>query len=153
MFPNHSNTFSTTLSGSFISGDFHSGEVGGSGGERSKANIKGEKKGNFCKNIVPVEIKTILNHREDEGSLMVHGIQVGLVCVVAQIRDVLSGSDADSTTRTFLLEDDSGRLEAVQYLQEESVLPVLNTWAKIIGKNSEVLIKLSNLPLSVPQGP
>ena len=82
-----------------------------------------------------MEIKTILNHREDEGSLMVHGIQVGLVCVVAQIRDVLSGSDADSTTRTFLLEDDSGRLEAVQYLQEESVLPVLNTWAKIIGKS------------------
>merc|ERR1712241_1153763 len=56
---------------------------------------------------------------------------------VAQIREVLTDGQADSGTITFLLDDDTGGpIEAVQYLQDETappVLPVRNTWAKIIG--------------------
>ena len=144
MFPTQSNAFSTSLSGSYdrSSGDFHAGGTGGSGGGRTQAqaNSRGGKKGNFCKNIVPVEVKTILNHRESEGPLLVHGIEVGLVCLVAQIRDVVRGGETDSNTLTFLLEDDTGSLEAVQYLQDDAppVVPVRNTWAKIIGKSYKV---------------
>ena len=67
---------------------------------------------------------------------MVHGIEVGLVTLVAQIRDVaLTDVQTGSNTVTFLLDDDTGSIEAVQYLQDDvpPVLPVRNTWAKIVG--------------------
>ena len=134
MFPNPSNVFSTSLSRSDHSGDFQSA------GGRTQG--RGGKKGNF-KNVVPVDIKTILYHREDDGPLMVHGIQVGLVTLVAQIRDVaLTDVQTGSNTVTFLLDDDTGSIEAVQYLQDDvpPVLPVRNTWAKIVGKCLPLLI-------------
>ena len=137
MFPNQSNAFSTSLSRSVNSGDFQSGAEGPAGG-RTQANSRGGKRGNFPKNVVPVDIKTILHHREDDGPLMVHGIEVGLVSLVAQIRDVFTDdAQSDSRSVTFVLDDDTGSIQAVQYLQDETppVVPVRNTWAKIIGIN------------------
>ena len=150
--PNQSNAFSTSLS--FNSGDFSAGGPGGaSAGGKTQANNRGGKRGNF-KNVVPVDIKTILHHREDDGPLMVHGIEVGLVSLVAQIRDVFTDGQADSDTVTFKLDDDTGNIEAVQYLQDGAppVVPVRNTWVKIIGKFYMLFkIKIS-LSLSVSQG-
>ena len=143
MFPQQSNSFSTSLSRSFNKGDFQTGGAGGSGGGRTQTNSRGGKRGNFFKNVVPVAIKTILLHREDEGPLVVHGVEVGLVCLVAQVRQVMQGGETDSNSLTFLLDDETGRLEAVQYLQDETppVAPVRNTWAKIIGEIYKVPIK------------
>ena len=134
MFPNQSNVFSTSLSRSDNNGDFQSA------GGRPQASGRG---GKSFKNVVHVDIKTILYHREDDGPLMVHGIEVGLVTLVAQIRDVaLTDVQTGSNTVTFLLDDDTGSIEAVQYLQDDvpPVLPVRNTWAKIVGKCLPLLI-------------
>ena len=140
MFPNHSNTFSTSLSHSFNSGDF---SAGASAGGKTQANSRGEKRGIF-KNVVPVDIKTILQHREDDGPLMIHGIEVGLVSLVAQIRDVFTDDQDDSNTLTFKLDDDTGNIEGVQYLQDEvpPVVPLRNTWVKIIGKFYKLIFKV-----------
>ena len=145
MFPNQSNAFSTSLSRSVNSGDFQSGAEGPAGG-RTQANSRGGKRGNFPKNVVPVDIKTILHHREDDGPLMVHGIEVGLVSLVAQIRDVFTDdAQSDSRSVTFVLDDDTGSIQAVQYLQDETppVVPVRNTWAKIIGINVTTNVNFS----------
>ena len=142
MFPHQSNAFSTSLSRSVNSGDFSAGAEA-SGGGRTQANSRGGKRGNF-KNVVPVDIKTTLQHREEEGPLTVHGIEVSMVSLVAQIREVLTDGQADSGTITFLLDDDTGGpIEAVQYLQDETarpVVPLRNTWAKIIGKSYKLFL-------------
>ena len=87
----------------------------------------------MCKNIVPVQIHTLTSYRKDDGPLMVHGIEVSMVKLVAQLRQMDTGNLPQSLS--FTLDDDTGRVEAIQYLTEEEdvSLPANNTMIQVIG--------------------
>jgi len=66
------------------------------------------------RNIVSVEVATLLNHR-GEGALYVHGMEVGMVKVVGQVRNV----DLRESSIAYQVEDRTGRIEVVQWHQED----------------------------------
>jgi len=68
------------------------------------------------RNIVSVEVATLLNHR-GEGALYVHGMEVGMVKVVGQVRNV----DLRESSIAYQVEDRTGRIEVVQWHQEDEV--------------------------------
>jgi len=69
-------------------------------------------------NIVSVEISTLLKHR-NEGALYVHGMEVGMVKVLGQVRSV----DMRESSTAYQVEDRTGRIEVVQWHQEEGEAP------------------------------
>jgi len=64
------------------------------------------------RNIVSVEVATLLKHR-GEGALYVHGMEVGMVKVVGQVRNV----DLRESSTAYQVEDRTGRIEVVQWHQ------------------------------------
>ena len=128
----NTNFYSQNYTTSLPNGDFFSG-----GGEMEpvKAESRGGRKerGNMCKNIVPVQIHTLTSYRKDDGPLMVHGIEVSMVKLVAQLRQMDTANLPQSLSYT--LDDDTGRVEAIQYLTEEEdvSLPANNTMIQVIG--------------------
>ena len=129
----NTNFYSQNYTTSLPNGDFFSG-----GGEMEpvKAESRGgrRERGNMCKNIVPVQIHTLTSYRKDDGPLMVHGIEVSMVKLVAQLRQMDTANLPQSLS--FTLDDDTGRVEAIQYLTEEEdvSLPANNTMIQVIGK-------------------
>lgn len=72
------------------------------------------------RNIVSVEVATLLNHR-GEGALYVHGMEVGMVKVVGQVRNV----DLRESSIAYQVEDRTGRIEVVQWNQGDETLKPL----------------------------
>jgi len=64
------------------------------------------------RNIVSVEVATLLQHR-GEGALYVHGMEVGMIKVVGQVRNV----DLRESSTAYQVEDRTGRIEVVQWHQ------------------------------------
>ena len=138
-------SFPTTLpNGDFLGGEGDPGTGRPQGGRAKRG-------GSSTKNIVPVEIAQLNNYREDNGPLMIHGIevslllyqsqvslfqysQVSLVKLVSQLRGVDQSNMPESLS--FTLDDNSGRIEGIQYLtgDEDVAIPVQNSWVSIIGK-------------------
>ena len=80
------------------------------------------------KNIMPVSVRMLMQHHEEDGALQVSGVEVGLVVLVVQIRQVVKGDMSIS----YMVEDDTGRMEAVHYHDESTVPALRNTFVKII---------------------
>jgi len=68
------------------------------------------------RNIVSVEVATLLKHR-GEGALYVHGMEVGMIKVVGQVRNV----DLRESSTAYQVEDRTGRIEVVQWHQGDEV--------------------------------
>lgn len=77
------------------------GSSGGAGKKRSQ-------------NIVPVQISEIINSRED--NFQVEGIDVGMVIIVGKVINV----ETTATKTTLVVEDDSGSIEVVQWIDEDA---------------------------------
>ena len=129
MFPSHTNQLSQipstsppyTGGGSLGQGDSERFDGGGNGARR-----------NFTKNLVPVNVRLLLQHHDHDQPLIVNGQKVGLVSLVGQVRQISQGN----LSYSYLVEDDSGRIEAVHYIDDEDGSPptvVPNTFVKIIG--------------------
>ena len=84
---------------------------------------------NQTKNLMPVSARMILQHHEEEGPLQVCGVEVGMVVMVVQIRQVVKGD----TSISYMVEDDTGRMEAVHYHDERTIPAMKNTFVKIVG--------------------
>ena len=80
------------------------------------------------KNVMPVSARMILQHHEEEGPLQVCGVEVGMVVMVVQIRQVVKGD----TSISYMVEDDTGRMEAVHYHDERTIPAIKNTFVKIV---------------------
>lgn len=102
-----------------------SGEEAGDwrGGTRSKQS----------RNLVPVEVRVLLQHREEDGPLHVHGLEVGLVELVGQVRSV----EVRETSTSYLVEDHTGRIEVVHWHQEDDPSrpqsAVRDTMVRVVG--------------------
>jgi len=77
---------------------------GSSGGDRKKR----------AQNIVPVQISEILN-APDEG-FQVEGIEVGMVIIVGKV----ISANSTATKTTLEVEDDSGKIDVVQWVDEDA---------------------------------
>ena len=91
---------------------------GGEGRKRSQS-----------KNMMPVSVRMIMQYHEEDGPLQVCGVEVGMVTMVVQIRKVMKGD----VSIIYVVEDDTGRMEAVHYDDENTVPAMVNTFVKIIG--------------------
>ena len=86
----------------------------------------------LSRNIVPVEVRQLLQHSEEEGPLHVHSIEVGLVVLVAQVRSV----DMRETNTSYMVEDRTGRIEVLHWNQEHE----LETRTQPVGQNTLVKV-------------
>ena len=107
-----------------------------SGGHGDNNNGAGEEtfeKGrkNYAKNLMPVNVRTLLQHVAPGEPLVVHGQAVGMVSLVGQVRQVTKGT----VSLSYLLEDETGRIEAIHYIDEDNKIqpPIINTFVQIIG--------------------
>ena len=76
-------SFPTALpNGDFLGGDGDPGTGRPQGGRAKKG-------GSSTKNIVPVEIAQLNNYREDNGPLMIHGIEVSLLLYESQVSGMI----------------------------------------------------------------
>ncbi|XP_022231663.1 replication protein A 32 kDa subunit [Drosophila obscura] len=102
-------------------GDFNATQTAPSGAASEK---KGE-------GIVPLVIKQIVD--APEGNIEMFGMQYGMACVVAIVRNV----ETSSTKITYTLEDHSGRIDAHYWLEEGDALKapevMLNNYVKVYG--------------------
>ena len=71
------------------------------------------------RNLVPVEVRRLLQHREEQGPLHIQGLEVGLVGLVGQVR----GVEVKETSSVYQVEDHTGRIEVVLWHQEEEQPP------------------------------
>ena len=82
---------------------------------------------------MPVNVRTLLQHQGKEPGepLVVNGQVVGMVSLVGQVRQMNRGTVSFS----YLLEDQTGRIEAVHYIDEDNKIkpPTLDTFVQIIG--------------------
>ena len=83
-------------------------------GEVTEQGGRGGKKNKF-RNMVPVEVRSLLQHREEEGPLFLLGLEVGLLQLVGWVRGV---QDKECST-VYQLEDRTGRVEVMHWHQEE----------------------------------
>ena len=107
-----------------------------SGGQGDNNNGAGEEtfeKGrkNYAKNLMPVNVRTLLLHQEPGEPLVVNNRLVGMVSLVGQVRQLTRGT----VSLSYLLEDETGRIEAVHYIDEDNKIqpPTINTFVQIIG--------------------
>ena len=107
-----------------------------SGGQGDNNNGAGEEtsergKKNYAKNLMPVNVRALLQHQEPGEPLVMHGQVVGMVSLVGQVRQMSQGP----VSLSYLLEDDTGRIEAIHYFDEDEEIqaPIMNTFVKIIG--------------------
>ena len=100
-------------------------------GEGDETFNKGRK--NYAKNLMPVNVRTLLQHQGKEPGepLVVNGQVVGMVSLVGQVRQMNRGT----VSYSYLLEDQTGRIEAVHYIDEDNKIkpPTLDTFVQIIG--------------------
>ena len=100
------------------------------------------------KNVMPVSARMILQHHEEEGPFQVCGVEVGMVAMAVQVRQVVKGD----TSISYTVEDDTGRMEAVHYHDERTIPAMKNTFVKIVGvlktgreKNMVTVYRLSTI--------
>lgn len=86
----------------------------------------------LSRNIVPVEVRQLLQHSEEEGPLYVHGLEVGLVVIVGQVRSV----DMRETNTSYMVEDRTGRIEVLHWNQDHE----LETQTQPVGQNTLVKV-------------
>ncbi|EDW29210.1 GL19582 [Drosophila persimilis] len=102
-------------------GDFNATQTAPAG---AASNQKGE-------GIVPLFIKQIVD--APEGNIELFGMQFGMACLVAIVRNV----ETSSTKITYTLEDHSGRIDAHYWLEEGDALKapevMLNNYVKVYG--------------------
>ena len=83
-----------------------------------------------AKNVMPVTVRMIMQYHEEDGPLQVCGVEVGMVSMVVQVRQVIK----DDVSINYTVEDDTGRTEAVYYLNDDNTVPAIsNTFVKIVG--------------------
>ena len=106
---------------------------GGQGDNNNVAEVETFDKGrkNYAKNLMPVNVRTLLLHQEPGEPLVVNNRLVGMVSLVGQVRQLTRGT----VSLSYLLEDETGRIEAVHYIDEVSKIqpPTINTFVQIIG--------------------
>jgi len=102
--------WSNTQAGGFMSGGLASpGSMTTPGGGSSGG---GQKK--RAQNIVPVQVREILESPEE--GFQIEGIEVGMVIILGKVTSATS-----STTKTTLMvEDDTGSVEVVQWVDEDA---------------------------------
>ena len=114
-------------SGGFMNGGLASpgtqGTPGGSGSAGSKKRSE---------NIVPVQIQEILNSTDE--IFTVEGIDVGMVIIVGQVMSI----NSSATKTTLVVDDQSGEIEVVQWINEDSRQKEKEAWSegshvKVIG--------------------
>ena len=108
------------------SGHFdQAGDPAGAGGQYQRRS--------FTKNIVPVNVGIMMQHRDQGEPLIVNGVSVGMVVIVGQVR----GISKSHSSYSYIIEDNTGRIEAIHYIdddEESTQQPVIkNTFVKIIG--------------------
>ena len=110
---------------------YSGGQGDNNNGEGDETFNKGRK--NYAKNLMPVNVRTLLQHQGKEPGepLVVNGQVVGMVSLVGQVRQMNRGTVSFS----YLLEDQTGRIEAVHYIDEDNKIkpPTLDTFVQIIG--------------------
>ena len=110
---------------------YSGGQGDNNNGEGDETFEKGRK--NYAKNLMPVNVRTLLQHQGKEPGepLVVNGQVVGMVSLVGQVRQMNRGTVSFS----YLLEDQTGRIEAVHYIDEDNKIkpPTLDTFVQIIG--------------------
>ncbi|SPP79579.1 replication protein A 32 kDa subunit [Drosophila guanche] len=96
--------------------------------QTAPAGAASEKKG---EGIVPLVVKQIVD--APEGNIEMFGMQYGMACLVAIVRNV----ETSSTKITYTLEDHSGRIDAHYWLEEGDALKapevMLNNYVKVYG--------------------
>lgn len=91
-------------------GGFYGGD--NQGGQNTPST--GEKRRQRAQNLVPVKIGEILDNREE--TFKVEGMEVGMVAVVGIVDSV----DHQATKSIYFVRDDSGRIEAMQWKDENA---------------------------------
>jgi len=97
--------------------------------EQSKGN--GSKR-SFAKTVTPVNVRFLMQHNDQSNEpLMINGKPVGMVSIVGQVRNISQGN----MSKSYLVEDDTGRIEAIHYIEESDLVDAIhvNTFVKIIG--------------------
>jgi len=89
----------------------------------------GESKAKRKQNVVPVQISEVLASPEE--GFTVEGSEVGMVVVVGRVVSI----EKAATKSTYHIQDDSGELEVIQWLEEGTSQPDFNEGSpvKIIG--------------------
>jgi len=99
-------------------------------GDQSSLNDgDGGSKRNLFRNIMPVSVRMMVQHKMEDGPFQICGVNVGLVVMVAQVRQIEKGDLSTS----YLIEDDTGRMEAIHYHEETTPVAKPNTFVKITG--------------------
>lgn len=88
-------------------------------------------KQSFTKTVTPVNVRFLMQHDNHSNEpLMINGKPIGMVSVVGQVRNVSQGN----MNMSYLVEDDTGRIEAIHYVEESDFVQIhVNTFVKIIG--------------------
>jgi len=89
----------------------------------------GDSKGKRKQNVVPVQISEVISAPEE--GFMVEGAEVGMVVVVGRVVTM----EKAATKSTYQIQDDSGELEVIQWLEEGTNQPEFSEGSpvKVIG--------------------
>jgi len=89
----------------------------------------GDSKGKRKQNVVPVQISEVISAPEE--GFMVEGAEVGMVVVVGRVQTM----EKAATKSTYQIQDDSGVLEVIQWLEEGTNQPEFSEGSpvKVIG--------------------
>lgn len=89
----------------------------------------GDSKGKRKQNVVPVQISEVVSAPEE--GFMVEGAEVGMVVVVGRVVTM----EKAATKSTYQIQDDSGELEVIQWLEEGTNQPEFSEGSpvKVIG--------------------
>ena len=86
--------------GGFMSENSGTPTQGGGGGQKRQR----------AQNIVPINIKDILDYTEE--TFQIHGQDVGMIVLVGQVKSV----DNQATKSIYQIQDDSGEIEAIHWV-------------------------------------
>lgn len=89
----------------------------------------GQEKGKKKQNVVPVSVKEVMSAPEE--GFMIEGMEVGMVILVGRV----VGVDQAATKTVYQLEDDTGVVEVIQWLDEgtKSVEHVEGSGVRVVG--------------------
>ena len=74
---------------------------------------------NFTKTLVPVNWRLLLQHYDHDQPFLVNGQKIGMVSLVRQVRQISQGN----LSYSYLVEDDTGRIEAIHYIGDDNSSP------------------------------
>lgn len=85
--------------------------------DAGSGNGSGTNRSPVTRNLTPIHIRVLLQYRDEDGPLYINGKEVSLVVLVGQIRSV----EVRETCTTYILEDHTGRIEVLDWHQEDSL--------------------------------